>query len=157
MITQRRYGYVAYVFGSSLVALVMALGFGSVASAQVADLVCTPATQNVTLGGTATVNATGGTGSYTWSAPELDVTNPTGSGFIANYATTGTKTITVMSGNDTATCTVHVLAASAPTTPGVPATGAGLDPAAVALMALAGVMIAGGLGYLLATRRQASR
>lgn len=85
-------------------------------------LACSPATQSATVGQSATFTATGGTGSYVWSAPELTLVNPTGSGFTVNYATTGTKTITVTSGNQSAVCT---LAVSAGTTPGLPNTGGG--------------------------------
>lgn len=89
-------------------------------------LSCTPAVQNVTLGQTAFVSAAGGTGSYTWSAPGLLVTNPTGSGFSASYASAGTKAITVTSGSASASCIVNVLAGgSSGASPGMPNTGGG--------------------------------
>lgn len=90
-------------------------------------LTCFPATQNVVLGGTANVSATGGSGTYVWSSPDLSIANPNGSGFSASYATIGVKTLTVTSGGLMTTCAVNVLA-SVPVvtiTPGLPNTGGG--------------------------------
>lgn len=42
-------------------------------------------------------------------------------------------------------------------TPGVPATGASVDPTTVVLVVLAAVAVAGGLGYLLTTPRATPR
>lgn len=94
-------------------------------------LVCSPATQNVTLGQNATFAATGGTGIYVWSSPDLIISNPNGVGFSANYASTGLKTMSVTSGGITDTCAVNVLTGAAvppvipPVTPGLPAAGGG--------------------------------
>lgn len=90
-------------------------------------LACSPAVQNVTLGQTASVSATGGTGTYVWSSPDLSITNPNGSGFSASYASTGLKTLTVTSGGVSDTCAINVLAGSVPppVTPGLPNTGGG--------------------------------
>gem|GEM_PF-2535389 len=92
-------------------------------------LACSPGTQNVTLGQSASFSATGGTGSYTWSSPDLTISNPNGSGFSANYASTGLKTITVASGGVSDTCAVNVLAGTVTPpvtpTPGLPNTGGG--------------------------------
>lgn len=90
-------------------------------------LMCSPATQNVTLGQTASVSASGGNGSYTWSSPDLSINNPTGSGFSASYASTGLKTLTVTSNGATATCDINVLAntGTTPVTPSLPNTGGG--------------------------------
>ncbi len=99
-----------------------------VGSVPTGSISCSPASQNVTLGQTAYVSASGGTGTYTWSSPDLLINNPNGSGFNANYATVGTKTITVSSGNGTsAACTVNVLASgtAVTNTPGLPNTGGG--------------------------------
>lgn len=41
-------------------------------------------------------------------------------------------------------------------TPGVPNTGAGVDPTTVMLVIVAAVVVAGGLGYLLTTPRETS-
>jgi len=89
-------------------------------------LSCYPVTQNVTLGQVVSVSATGGNDVYTWSSPDLSISNPNGSGFSANYASVGVKTLTVTSGGLTTTCAINVLADSvATTTPGLPNTGGG--------------------------------
>jgi hypothetical protein len=91
---------------------------------------CSPATQTVALGQTIAVSVTGGNGVYNWSSPDLTIANPSGSGFSANYATSGLKTLTVTSAGLTATCAINVLsnsvpAPTAPVTPGLPNTGGG--------------------------------
>jgi len=101
---------------------------GALSFAQTAGtLTCFPAMQSVTLGQSASVSATGGDGTYTWSSPDLSITNPNGSGFSANFASTGVKTLTVTSAGLTTTCIVNVLAQStvSATTPGLPNTGGG--------------------------------
>ncbi|HUD02928.1 MAG TPA: PKD domain-containing protein [Candidatus Paceibacterota bacterium] len=98
-----------------------------VTAATSGTLACSPATQNVTLGQTASFSATGGNGAYTWSSPDISITNSSGSGFSANYASTGLKTMTVSSNGATASCIANVLAASpvTTTTPSLPDTGGG--------------------------------
>lgn len=100
-----------------------------VAGPSTGTLSCAPGTQNVTLGQTASVSATGGNGTYTWSSPDVTITNPNGSGFSVNYATAGLKTLTVTSAGLSATCAVNVLGSGAvippPVTPGLPNTGGG--------------------------------
>jgi hypothetical protein len=93
-------------------------------------LSCFPAVQNVLLGQTAAVSATGGNGAYVWSSPDLTIANPNGSGFSADYATTGLQTLTVTSGGLVTTCAINVL--SSPVTdpivtptPSLPDTGGG--------------------------------
>lgn len=90
-------------------------------------LTCFPAVQNVALGQPAAVSATGGTGEYVWSSPDLSIANPNGSGFSANYATAGLQTLTVTSGGLTTTCAINVLSAPVtdPVTPSLPDTGGG--------------------------------
>ena len=102
----------------------------TVVAATSGSLVCSPAVQNVTLGQTASVSATGGTGTYVWSAPDLTIINPNGSGFSASYASAGLKTLTVTSGGVSSTCAINVLAGVyvppvPPVTPGLPETGGG--------------------------------
>jgi len=104
----------------------------NVVTAPVGSLSCSPAVQNVTLGQVASVSASGGNGSYTWSSPDLTISNPTGSGFSADYASSGFKTLTVSSAGLTATCAVNVIAGTVttppvttPVTPGLPDTGGG--------------------------------
>lgn len=92
-------------------------------SATSGNLVCSPSTQNVTLGQTVTVSASGGSGTYTWSSPDLSISNPNGSGFSASYASTGPKVLTLTSAGLVATCAVNVL--SSVVTPGFPNTGGG--------------------------------
>lgn len=83
-------------------------------------LSCFPATQNVTLGQTATVSASGGDNNYVWSAPDLNITNPNGTGFSASYASTGVKTLTVRSAGLVNTCAINVLSNGTPVTPVTP-------------------------------------
>ncbi len=92
------------------------------------SLSCSPAVQTVMLGQTASFSAVGGDGAYVWSSPDLSITNPTGSGFSANYASAGLKTLTVRSEDGSvATCAVNVLGGvvTPPITPGFPNTGGG--------------------------------
>lgn len=68
---------------------------------------CSPSTQTVSVGGTAYFTASGGNGTYNWTASG----NPpsgTGSSFHTSYSTSGTKTVTVTSGARSAQCTVVV-------------------------------------------------
>jgi hypothetical protein len=91
-------------------------------------LTCFPATQNVMLGQTATVSASGGDGMYVWSSPDLSIANPNGSGFSANYASIGVKTLTVASAGLVTTCAINVLSdgvVPVTVTPGLPNTGGG--------------------------------
>jgi hypothetical protein len=92
------------------------------------EISCFPATQNVVLGQTASVSASGGNGTYTWSSPDLSIANPVGTGFSANYASIGVKTLSVASGGLVTTCTVNVLSNNVvinPVTPTLPNTGGG--------------------------------
>jgi hypothetical protein len=92
------------------------------------SLECFPAVQNVTLGETAAVSATGGDGTYTWSSPDLSIADPNGTGFSASYASTGLQTLTVTSAGLVTTCEVNVLANNTiviPITPSLPNTGGG--------------------------------
>ncbi len=90
-------------------------------------LACAPVTQNVTLGQVASVSATGGNGVYTWSSPDLNITNANGSGFSANFGSSGAKTLTVTSAGLTAMCAVNVIppTGGGTPTPGLPNTGGG--------------------------------
>lgn len=83
-------------------------------------VVCSPATQTATVGQAVSFTATGGNGTYVWSATDLTLNNPTGSGFTANYGSSGTHIVTVTSGASSASCTVNILPVS---TPGLPNTG----------------------------------
>jgi hypothetical protein len=102
-----------------------------VAGVSTGMLACSPAVQTVALGNTVAFTVTGGNGVYNWTSPDLSIANPTGSGFRANYATSGLKTLTVTSAGLTATCATNVLTnATAPVvppvvTPSLPNTGGG--------------------------------
>jgi len=76
---------------------------------------CAPETQNVKLGISATVSATGGNGTYEWFAPMGTPATGTGASFSVIYAGVGTKKVTVQSprgdnsGNvDSVECTVNI-------------------------------------------------
>ncbi|HEY4525896.1 MAG TPA: hypothetical protein VJL32_02245 [Candidatus Paceibacterota bacterium] len=96
-------------------------------AASTGSIACSPAVQNVTLGQTISVSATGGDGAYVWASPDLTIINPNGSGFSANYASSGLKTLTVTSAGLTDTCAVNVLSSvvTPPVTPDLPNTGGG--------------------------------
>lgn len=65
-----------------------------------------------------TFTATGGTGSYTWSAPGSTSATPSGSQLTnVRYASAGTKTVTVTSGSQTANCSVNINQSVTPTNP----------------------------------------
>ncbi len=87
---------------------------------------CLATRPSVALGQSATFAAIGGNGAYSWSSTDLTITNPTGSGFSASYASAGVKTMTVTSNGLLTSCTVNILpGASEPATPGMPNTGGG--------------------------------
>lgn len=71
-------------------------------------LVCTPPNQTVAIGVAANMSATGGTGTYSWSAPGGSNATGAGATFSTAYATAGSYTVTVSSGAQTATCNVSV-------------------------------------------------
>lgn len=72
-------------------------------------LVCSPASQTVGTGLSASFSASGGQASKSWSSPGSNApTTGTGASYSATYATSGTKTVTVTSGTQTADCTVTV-------------------------------------------------
>jgi len=71
-------------------------------------LSCSPAFQVVGLTNPATLTASGGTGSYTWSAPTGDPTGGSGSTFVTSFPGPGLATVTVSSGGQTANCQVSV-------------------------------------------------
>jgi len=72
------------------------------------SLSCSPFVQNVSIGQPATLSATGGTGSYSWSAPGGNPSSGYGSSFSTTYSTTGTKGVTVSSGTRSSSCVVSV-------------------------------------------------
>ena len=94
-------------------------------SPSVSGFSCLPANQNVILGQTANFSAIGGNGSYVWSSPDLNITNSSGSGFSASYASTGLKVMTVTSAGLSTSCLANVLHRVTDTDPGFPNTGGG--------------------------------
>jgi uncharacterized repeat protein (TIGR01451 family) len=80
----------------------------AVSEPPVSTLSCNPQDQSVLVNGTANFSATGGTGSYSWSASGGSPITGNGSNFSTSYSTAGNKTVTVTSGNQTATCNVAV-------------------------------------------------
>lgn len=94
-------------------------------------LMCSPVVQTVNVGQTASVSATGGNGTYTWSATDLSITNPNGTGFSASYPSPGLHTLTVSSNGAVSNCAINVIGTGSTTvppvvvTPGLPATGEG--------------------------------
>jgi uncharacterized repeat protein (TIGR01451 family) len=89
----------------------------------VAGLACSPASQQGAIGQYGTVQASGGSGSYTWTAPGSAYMSQVGTSATFRYDQSGNFTITV---NDTqsrsATCAVIIPATPPPTVTPVPTT-----------------------------------
>lgn len=88
-------------------------------------LSCNPTGQTVSVGQSATINATGGSGSgFTWFAPGGSPATAAGTPFSVTYNTPGFKTVTVASGGQQAACTVTVTSpiqsVSPPVSPSLP-------------------------------------
>lgn len=98
-----------------------------VAVSSTGAVACSPSVQTTNLGQSSSFSATGGNGTYVWSSPDLSISNPSGSGFSANFASTGLKTITVSSAGGSSICTVNVVSTGTtpPVIPGLPNTGGG--------------------------------
>lgn len=89
-----------------------------VAAAGTTPVVCIPPAGAVLVGQSAVFTAAGGTGTFTWSAPDLTISNPNGTTFTASYTTPGIHQVTVRdSAGQAATCSLNVL----PTSIGTPA------------------------------------
>lgn len=72
-----------------------------------AVLSCSPTYQSIGAGQQATFTATGGTGSYNWTTATRTSLN-VGPSYTTVFQTTGTQTVMVSSGNQTAHCTINV-------------------------------------------------
>ncbi len=83
-------------------------------------LACTPASQTVIVNQTANISASGGTGTYAWSAPNGTPTSGSGANFSVLYGSSGTQTVTLTSGSETRTCSVVVNVPAATTPPSTP-------------------------------------
>ncbi len=70
-------------------------------------VVCSPGQQTIAAGGTATLSASGGNGSYTWSSNGTP-NNGTGSSFSTSFSNPGQQTVTVWDGQTSAGCSVTV-------------------------------------------------
>lgn len=70
-------------------------------------LSCSPNYQSIGAGQQATFTAAGGTGSYNWTTATRTSLN-VGPSFTTVFQTTGTQTVMVSSGNQTAHCTINV-------------------------------------------------
>ncbi len=72
------------------------------------NLFCNPPSQNVSLGQTVNLTASGGNGSYTWYAPDGNVSSTNGNALNVSYSSTGVKTVTVNSNGLTANCVLII-------------------------------------------------
>jgi hypothetical protein len=87
-------------------------------------LSCGPSTRVVLPGQVVNFKATGGTGTYTWTAPNMSAQS--GSELNVTYPTNGTSTMVLTSGIQSVTCNVVIGSGSTiPTAPGLPNTGLG--------------------------------
>jgi hypothetical protein len=75
-------------------------------------LSCSPATQSVQINQRANFTASGGSGTYSWTAAPDGTPSSAGnvSSFSASFSTVGSKTVTVRRGNESAVCAVTVTA-----------------------------------------------
>lgn len=71
-------------------------------------LICLASTNAVPVSQTLTIWASGGNGTYAWSAPTGIPSSGSGTSFATGFTTAGSKTITVTSGNNSAQCSVNV-------------------------------------------------
>lgn len=74
------------------------------------NVACSPAFQSAATGQQAEISATGGSGSYTWSAPGGTPSTGSGSDFSTSYSVSGIKRVVVASAGKYVTCTVNVTA-----------------------------------------------
>ncbi len=72
------------------------------------QLVCAPANQTVDINQAANFTATGGNGQYAWTASNGTPNSGSESSFSTKYSAAGSRTVTVKSGTQTASCAVKV-------------------------------------------------
>ena len=72
------------------------------------NVVCAPQTQTVNINQFAFFNATGGNGTYSWTASGGNPTSGSTQSFSTRYASSGTYTVTVSSAGRIDSCTVYV-------------------------------------------------
>ncbi len=102
---------------------------------EVPRVTCNPNPQTTEVGKQVTFTALGGVGGYTWTSTGATPATASGASYVLSYASAGSKTVTVASGNQTATCQVTVAAvnpapATLSCTPGTQSVGVG-QPATV--------------------------
>jgi hypothetical protein len=73
-----------------------------------AGLSCSPSSQSVQVGAQANLTATGGTGTYNWTAVGGNPSTGSGSTFGTSYASTGSQTVNLSDGLNSTTCSVNV-------------------------------------------------
>jgi len=97
---------------------VAGMSLGALSLAQtVTTLSCSIGAPSVGVNQAAVLTAMGGNGTYFWSGPNMNVTNPAGSQFAVSYPDPGTYPVMVSSANQTATCNVNVVGTA--TAPGI--------------------------------------
>lgn len=89
----------------------------SVTAACPSQLVCAPATQQVTINKPATFSATGGSGTLTWQATGGTPSAGSGASFVTQYSQAGSKQVIVRAGSAQSTCAVIVVDDSTPPSP----------------------------------------
>lgn len=80
----------------------------TVVPASTSAVVCSPSSQTVNINQTATFAAAGGDGNFSWSAPGASITSGSGSVFSTNFASAGSRNVTVTSAGQTSTCVISV-------------------------------------------------
>src|SRR3989344_171706 len=75
----------------------------------VSGLTCSPTSQSVSVGAQAAFTASGGSGSYSWSAPGGNPGSGSGANFSTRYPNSGNRNVTVSSGGSAQNCAVNVM------------------------------------------------
>jgi hypothetical protein len=70
-------------------------------------LTCSPANQTINVGNSANFSASGGTGTYSWTGGDNHQTG-NGANFSTSFNSSGSRTVTVASGIQSATCSISV-------------------------------------------------
>ena len=73
-----------------------------------ATLACAPRTLEAFLGQSVTLHASGGAGSYVWSAPQGTPSSGAGPVFTTSFTVVGGHEVTLTSGNEWARCKIEV-------------------------------------------------
>lgn len=117
-------------------------------------LSCSASAASVMVGNPVSFTATGGTGTYTWTAPGVVLDNAVGQTLTMNYGSAGPRMVSVTSGAQTATCSTDVFGGFVPPiVPGLPNTGEGGMGMTIALIAGVGLLLGVGVVEVLERRR----